>query len=88
MTFAVMPFALICQESRKLLACFIWSMLGNTKLYHGNPVIDGILAVLLQPCMDNAHESVDIKRHQIFLFGRRNVETVKNRREYMAFPLR
>ena len=56
----------------------------NANLHHRNDVFDGILAVLLQPFIDDSHETVDIELHDILLLGRRNVKPIQNRREYMA----
>ena len=56
----------------------------NANLHHRNDVFDGILAVFLQPFIDDSYETVDIKRHHIFLLRRWYVKTLQNRLEYVA----
>ena len=42
----------------------------NTNLYHRNNMFHGIPAILLQPFVNNAHQTMNIKRHHIFLIRR------------------
>ena len=55
----------------------------NAALHHGNHMLDSVLAVLLQPFIDDAHEPVQVKRHHVFLLGRQNMKPFQNRREHM-----
>ena len=45
----------ICSTNRNLLLCFSWLVMRNANLHHRNDVFDGILAVFLQPFIDDSH---------------------------------
>ena len=56
----------------------------NAEPHHGNDVLNGIPAILLQPFMDDAHEAVDIEQHEVLLIRRRYVKAFQNRLENVA----
>lgn len=59
-------------------------LLLNTELYDRNHMLYTIPAILLQPFVDDCHQTADMKLHHILLILLGNLETIQNRSQYMT----
>lgn len=80
------------RTQRKFCVLFLWFFLRllmgrDVLLNHGDDMLDGVLAIALEPLGNDAHQPLNVKRHQIPPIRFRNAVTVQNRRDHVLEKL-